>query len=177
MQAKIVDLKTYRSQAIVRKSFGPWSRRFGESFSETTRLSDLSNATLFYLAQPGDNSTTAFYEVIMGVLDLGDTPHFYYLSKAEQLMVVDIHLFLADQIRFEMMRRLGWLEQFTSQAHPLIELIMDQKTIKADQIRHAPVLRRTYPEYPAYCALTDREKESFIRRLLPKALEEFQKHL
>ena len=45
--------------------------------------------------------------MIMGVLDLGPAAKFNYLPTEQQMQVVDIHLFLADHMRFEMMLRLN----------------------------------------------------------------------
>jgi len=83
---KIVDLQSFRERALEQKSFGPWQKRFGESFGAHTRISDLSDKTLFSLAQPGETSTTAFYELIMGALDLGPAAKFYYLANDEQML-------------------------------------------------------------------------------------------
>jgi hypothetical protein len=177
MVPKIINLNTYRTESIVKKGFDAWRLRFAESFSETTKLSDVSDSTVLYLAQPGDNSTTAFYELIMGTLAMGTAPNFYYLPNADQLKVVDIHLFLADQVRFEMMKRLGWLDRYPGQPYPLIMLVLKQRAIKADRKKTALALSRAYPEYQAYCALTQREQESFIRCLLPKALETFSERI
>ena len=109
---KVVDLQTYRTKTIEERGFGPWQKRFAENFDSTTRLQDLSDATVYFLAQPGESSSVAYYEVIMGVLGLGTATKFHYLDNTNQMLVVDLHLFLADQIRFEMMRRLKWITGF-----------------------------------------------------------------
>ena len=106
---KVVDLETYRTKAVEERGFSAWRNRFGQSYGAKTRLADLSDSTLYFLALPGEETAGAFYELIMGVLGLGEAPRFYYLSNADQMRVVDIHFFLADQVRFEMMHRLGWV--------------------------------------------------------------------
>jgi hypothetical protein len=55
---KIVDLQSFRERALEQKSYGPWQKRFGESYGAHTRISDLSDKTLFGLAQPGETSTS-----------------------------------------------------------------------------------------------------------------------
>jgi len=50
---KIVDLQAFREKALEQRSFTAWQKRFGESYGTHTRLSDLSDKTLFALAQPG----------------------------------------------------------------------------------------------------------------------------
>ena len=175
--AKIVDINAYRAKALAQRSFENWSRRFNESYSEATRPGDLSGRTLFYLAQPGEDSNTAFYEFILGVLDLGGAASFYYLDKGQQLQVVDILLFLADQIRFEMMRRIGWVRSYPCQSETLIDLVVAHSKIKAAVSENPPQLAETYPDFDAFRSLTAREQESFIRRLLPKALDVFKTRL
>ena len=90
--ADIVNLNAYRSKSIEKKGFGPWQERFDEVYGEKSRLSDLSDKTLYYIAQPGEDSAIAYYELIMGILDLGKAPKFAYLDKPDQMAVVDIHL-------------------------------------------------------------------------------------
>ena len=78
---KVVDLQAYRAKAIEERGFGPWLKRFEESYGLKTRLCDLSDSTLYYLAEPGEPSSFAYYELIMGILDLGAAPEFYYLNN------------------------------------------------------------------------------------------------
>ena len=138
--AKIVNLKSYRDKALEQRSFGPWQKRFGETYKSLTKLTDLSDKTLYYLALPGDNSSNAFYEFIMGALELGLGSKFRYLQNEDQLRVVDIHLFLADQVRFELMRRLGWLQNFPVENNTLLEMVQKNDALKATSREIPPVL-------------------------------------
>ena len=175
--AKIVDLQSYRKRALAEKSFGAWEKRFQESYEAQMTLADFSDRTLFALAQPGEESSIAFYELIMGVLDLGPAAKFYYLDKGEQLMVVDIHLFLADQIRFEMMYRLQWIDSYHTQQYRLLELVREARQLKQQTRGNPPALAASHPEYNHFTSLSHLDQESFIRRMLPKALEEFKLRL
>lgn len=172
--AKIVNLKGYRTRAAEQKGFGHWHKRFEESYGEKTRLSDLSERTLYLLALPGEDSANAFYELIMGILGIGAAPKFYYLDREEQMMVVDIHLFLADQVRFEMMRRLEWLDNFSCERYRLIEMVQDFNKVKARCMDNHPELAESHPDYGAYKKLTRMDREVFIRRMFPKALETYK---
>lgn len=174
---KIVDLQAFREKALEQRSFTPWQKRFGESYGTHTRLSDLSDKTLFSLAQPGENSSTAFYEIIMGALDLGPAAKFYYLDNDEQMRVVDIHLLLADHVRFEMMRRLGWLTCLPCQDISLIEMIQRFEAVKQQSKLHPPELNDSHPDHAAYRQLTRGDQEVFIRRMLRDAIEAFKKQL
>jgi hypothetical protein len=171
--AKIVDLKRYRSQVLEARGFGPWKQRFGETYGEKTILADVTEQTLLTLAQPGDESTAAYYELIMGILDLGPATKFHYLPNDERMLVVDTHLFLADQVRFEMMRRLGWVAHYVTQNLPLASLVLDFKRLKAETLERPPQLSASHPKSYGFQSLSSREKHVLIRRLLPEALEAF----
>jgi hypothetical protein len=174
---KIVDLKSYRAKVLEQKAYSHWGKRFRETFSLNTRLSDLSNKTIFLLATPGENSSQAFYELIMGMLDLGEAAKFYYLANQEQMRVVDIHLFLADQVRFEMMRRLGWLETIPSGEYRIVDLVLNFDAIRTSCRGVPPAFVKTHSEYSLFAPLTPGDKEVFIRRKLQEALDAFKKRL
>jgi len=175
--AKVVDLQDYRTKSAEHRGFKPWCKRFGESYGAETRLSELSDRTLYFLARPGEETAMAFYELIMGVLGLGSAPKFYYLPDAQQMMVMDIHLFLADQVRFEMMHRLGWLTGFSGQAYTIIDMVHNFENIKAEWKEKAPALCEADPDFEAYSKLTIGDKQAFVRRKLRQALEAFQANL
>ena len=175
--AKIVDLQAYRTRNLVHRAFGPWRRRLDENYDETTCLADLSDKTLHLLAVPGEKSSAAYYELIMGILDMGDPARFYYLEKGQQLLVVDTHLFIADQVRFEMMKRLGWVADYYCQQNSLLNMVQNVDELKMQSRSTPPLLSESHPQYSEYRDLPQTEKEAFIRRLLPKALEAFQNKL
>jgi hypothetical protein len=175
--AKIISLINLREEALEKKVFGPWKKRFGNFFTKGTRLSDIPDKTLLYLSQPGEESASAFYELIMGVLDLGPAVKFSFLDKQDQLYVMEVHLFLSDLFRFEMMRRLGWIDPIACSLKSLIELIKNFDKYKNFFRETPPHLSETHPDFNAYQNLHERDKEGFIRRLLPGALDIFQRKL
>ena len=158
------------------KSYGAWEKRFGESYTEGTRLADLSDRVVAYLATPGEDSNSAFYELIMGTLDYGPAAAFYYLGNEERLKVVDVHLFMADQVRFEMMRRIGWITTLASGEFTLIELVGDFDRLKLALRGRPPELSATHPDYEKFKALSPREREVFVRQMLRTALDAFAKN-
>ena len=159
------------------RGFGPWRKRFGEAFDSKTRIVDLSDDTLYYLAQPGESSSVAYYELIMGVLDLGAASKFHYLGNRDQMLIVDIHLFLADQMRFEMMRRLDWIRTYAGGKYSLVNMILKFEKVKIKCREYPPDLAESNPDYATYTQLTVGDKEVFIRRMLQEALESFKERL
>ena len=174
---KIVDLQNYRTQVVEQRTFGPWQKRFDEVYTAKTCLSDLSDKTLFFLAQPGENSSMAYYEVIMGVLGLGPVTKFNYLPSEQQMQVVDIHLFLADHMRFELMQRLGWLEKHACQKRSIMTLVQTYQRMRDACKKNPPGLAPSHPGHAHYQKLAARDRDVFIRQLLREALEEFEKRI
>lgn len=174
---KIVDLQNYRTRVIEQRAFGPWKKRFGEDYNVKTRLADIADKTLYFLSQPGENSSVAYYEIIMGILDLGPAAKFDYLASEDQMKVVDIHLFLADQIRFELMRRLEWLDTLPGQNYNILEMVRSFDAVKTKCLEKSPELAPSHPGNEAYEDLTTGDKEVFIRQMLREALEKFQDRL
>jgi len=175
--AKVIDLKTYRDHALDQRVFGPWAKRFGEVYTHTAALPDLGLTTLYALALPGDFGSAAFYELIMGILELGPADNFHFLDNDHRMRIVDCHLFLADQVRFELMYRLEWITDFGPRTLPLVEMVLELAAAK-EIARSAPAqLAPSHPEYSQYQELLYGDKEAFVRRMLPAALEAFKKLL
>ena len=174
---KIVNLSDYRHQVYQKKVYGFWEKHLGESFALNSRFTDLSDKVLYLLAEPGDVSTQLYYELIMGVLDYGKADDFFYLDNHQKLTVVDIHMFLADHGRFEMMRRLGWLKNHPCLQDPLMAIVQQFDDIKPRCLVDLPVLVRSHHDYESYQRLISREKQVFIRRMLHDALEVFKKRI
>lgn len=175
--SQLLDLTSYRSKMVEQRAFACWRKRFGESYGAETRFSDLSDRTLYFLSKPGEETALAYYELIMGVLGMGEAPKFYFLDEKDQLKVIDVHLFLVDQARFELMRRLGWLASFPGENYTLLEMVQAFETIKAEVRQKPPVLSRSHPEHNAYCTLIDSDKQVFIRRKIVMAIKEFATRL
>lgn len=174
---KIVDINVYKFKAAEKRGFEDWNKRFNASYGSDTRLSDLSDRTILELAGPGEEHAMLFYELIMGILNLGHGAKFYYLENKKQIRVIDIHLFLADQTRFELMRRLEWVNAFHCGTYRLIEMVEHFDDISDVCKKQPPCLSPYHPQYDVYKQLTGMDREMFIRRLIPDAIEKFEKNM
>jgi hypothetical protein len=173
--AKVIPMDGYRNLQALRAGYSHWRRKFNEAFDAATSITGLGPATLSYLAEPGDHSTAALYTLILGFLGYGLHDSFESLDTQSQSHVLDIHLFMVDQIRFEMMFRLGWLEYFIGNRFPLFEMVTEYDRVKLACQANPPRLAKDHPAFEAYCAHVDRDKQVLIRRMLPLALETFKK--
>jgi hypothetical protein len=172
--AKIIPLAEYKALSALEAGYRRWRFLFDETFGAETRLSDLSPKTLCLLAEPGDESATALHTLIIGFLGHGDSVGFYSLDSKVQSQVLDILLFLSDQIRFEMMYRLGWLGCFAGNQYALFEMVTEFERIKHTCQDQPPSLSEDHMEYETYCKLFERDQQVFIRRLLTSALQVFK---
>ena len=166
---KVVNIQAYRAQILQQRTFGHWEKRFEESYSLKTRLSDLSDKTLYFLAQPGENSSIAYYELIMGILDFGPATKFNYLPNREQMQVVDIHLFLADQIRFELMHRLQWIDSFPCDQYTILDIVQHFDQVNTSCKDKHPELAPSHHDFETYSKLTRGDKNIYIRRMVQEA--------
>ena len=174
---KLLNLDEYRLKVAAQRGFGAWQNRFGVICNRRTTIADLDDPVLYFLALPGEKYTQAYYELIMGVLDLGPAINFYSLEKSNQIKVTEIQLFLADQIRFELMRRLGWVGVLVCEKDTLLELVMQFDDLNRSGCGKPPDLSVSHPAYPEFSKLISRDQEVFIRQLLPKAIEAFSARL
>lgn len=174
---KVVDLNAYKTHVMEQRAFGTWRRRFKAPFNLSTKLTDLSDGILLQLATPGDESTAAFYELIMGAIGLAPSQLFQSLDSEKKMAIVDIHLFLADQVRFEMLYRLGWIHGFHCQKRPILEMVISYQRFKKSCRRTPPELSVSHPGYAGLQDLIPRDRAAYIRRLLPEALDAFKKKI
>jgi len=175
--AEVIQLKSFKRKQAATRGFKSWAKRFGEKLDEQTRPSDLSDETLLFLISPGDQNIFALYELVMGVKNLGTASDFFHLDKEEKLEVIDISIYLLDQLRFECMRRLNWLERSAGQPLPIVETIEQYKFLKLRGPTAIPSLNKFHPKYLTFTQLPELERETFIRKQIPEAIAEFQKML
>jgi hypothetical protein len=175
--AEVIKMADARRQLNARRGFRSWTQRYGESFDDTTCLPDLSDATLASLIEAGEKTSLAIHDLIMGVKHLGGGAQFHSLDTSHKMAVMDIAIFLLDQLRFECMRRLGWIEGYDTAAIPMVDLISDFGSGSAVGENVTPGLSASHPRYQEYVDEYDMDRGAFLRRLIPEAIETFQKRV
>jgi hypothetical protein len=173
--AKIVQLAQYREKSALRDGFHLLHRRFDQDFDACTRLSDLAPEVLYQLALPEDVSVRLLCGMILGFQGFGAAATFDTVDSHVKKEVVDLHLFISDQIRFEMMYRLGWLGYVPGKELPMYSMIRDAAYAQRLCRENPPRLSSGHPDFHSYHTLIERDRQVYIRRLMPAALEEFQK--
>ncbi len=172
----IVDFQKVRQDKKARRGYRNWANRFKEDFGLSTCLSHISNKTLALLASGKGDSSFYLYDLIMNLEDMGSGLEFKSLGTKEKMMVMDRYLFLLDRMRFEYMKRLGWLERYAGEGVTLVELVLGFDQLAPAMQAECPVLSQDHPDYARFNEMKSFEKEGFIRMLLFSALKEMEAH-
>ena len=171
--SQVIDLEKNRLLLAVKKGFRNWTRHFSETFGLETRIPQLSLKTLSFLAQGKDKGTFYLYDLIMNLKGFGSGFEFNELSPTKKMAVIDQYLFLLDQLRFECMKKMGLIEYYPGEKHTLVEMIVHFERLAPRLQAELPMLRADNPNYEEYIKMNIHDKEVFIRKLIPKVLEEF----
>ena len=137
-------------------------------------MRDLSDVTLGQLIQAGEQTTEALNELIMGVQNIDSEGRLQRMDNAQKMAIMDMAIFLIDQIRFECMRRLGWIESYQTMDASLVDMIADFADWRSSGQAYTPPLAPDHPRYEEYLKEFDADKMAFVRRLIPEAIETFQ---
>ena len=172
----VVDLEKARLEKMAQRGYRNWISQLGEDFQLGTRPSHISIEALGLLARGKETSVFYLYDLIMNLQNLGSGFEFNELNPKEKMAVIDRYLFLIDRIRFEYMKRLGWLEDYPGEEFALVELIIRFEQLAPGLQAKTPALSRNHPAYSRFCNMNDLEREEFIRKLIPKALNKIQDH-
>ena len=178
--SQVIDLEKERRLIHVKRAFRNWITRFKEDFGPETRLGHISLDTLSFLAQGDEKSTFYLYDLIMEMKALGSGFEFNDLPPKKKMIVIDQYLFLLDRIRFECMKRLGWLESYPGEEFSLVSLVIQYDRLAPGLQANIPHLRRDHPEYAKFAVISTYDKEGFVRKLIPKlmrALDDYGKTL
>jgi hypothetical protein len=174
--AEIIDLERFRSKIAADQGFRSWLARFQEQFGPDTRLQDLSPSTLLYLATPGEENLFVFFDLVMGARGLGGSLRFRLddLENDTKMKIIDCAFALVDRVRFEVMRRLGWVTALPEGYVPIIDLVERAWRLGPSFGQEAPALVMEHPEFPAYARLNPMDRVVFLRRLIPRAVVTFR---
>jgi hypothetical protein len=177
--AEVVDLDRFRRKLAADKGFRTWLKRFQDQFGPDTRLMDLSPETLLYLATPGEENLYVFFDLVMGAMDLGGALRFRLddLETPTKLRIMDAAFSIMDRVRFEVMRRLGWVEGVPGEETPLIALVQKSWQHGSDFARQVPRLAPGHPDYEAYQRLGAIDQGTTVRRLIPRAVAKFREQV
>ncbi len=167
---EVVNLDDARLELKIKKGFKNWMSRFDGDFGISTRISDFKNRDLAFFADGDKESAFYVYGLIININYSGSGLLFDELAPLDKIAVIDIQLFLLDRIRYEYMKRLGWIDCYPGEEYTLAELILDFNDLAPGIQATPPELSNSHPDYPEYMKKNIYEKEETIRKLVPEAL-------
>jgi len=170
----VIDLSAKRQDLLIKRAYRNWGARFGEDFGAETCLSGLSLQTLTFLAQGREKGTFYIYDLIMTLREMGSGFEFADLSAKNKMDVIDQYLFILDRIRFECMKRLGWIESYPGEDYALVEIVLQFEQVAPGLQAEIPRLSSGHPGYDEYRRLSTFDREAFVRKLIPKAIKAIQ---
>lgn len=173
---EVVDIQKARLALMAKRGYRNWKTQFGEEFGVQTLCSSLTDRTLASLAQGKDKSTFYLFDLVMTLQNLGSGFEFNALNPKEKMAVMDRYLFLLDRIRYEYMKRMGWLAEFPGEEFSLVELIISFDELAPRLQAQTPLLSTEHPAYETFIKMNAFEREEFIRKLIPAALREIENH-
>lgn len=171
----VVDLRESRLKRIAQLAFRGWDKKFKETFSHTTTIASVGHDVIRFFASGTPQSMQILQAFVARCRYSKQIKKSSYddLDMTVKREIVDISLFLLDQMRFEAMFRLGWIDGFPTRTIPLVELVVDFYKEYEWLQYETPSLQPTHSLYPDYIQTYEPDRNSFVRRLIPHVLEMF----
>ena len=174
---RVVDLADKLLEKKAKSAFALWPRRLEHQPSPDQRLDQLPGPVLQRLAELGPQAVLALYDLVLGARGWGRGEDFDGLPASQKMEALDVYLFLADQVRFELMRRLGWVEPSLAGERSMLDMALNWSQIK-DQVGNCdPKLTKAYPRYGEVAPRLEYEPGAVLRSLIPEALFNFKRRL
>jgi hypothetical protein len=176
---KVISLESLKNRKAAKRGFRDWQRLFKSlpALGENTRWSDLPDDVLLFLAEDDEEGRRLIHDLLMGSLGLGNGHEFESLPPTQLLPLLDTYFILIDQIRFECMRRLGWVQEIPLAENPIIQLIRDFAQGGNPYLMEPPKLNRKHPAYLEYSRLPDLDQRVFIRKTIPEAVKRLKERV
>jgi hypothetical protein len=171
----VIDFEKFLDRRKRGQGLRRWLQRFGRDLDISTRIKDLPDELLLILAEGGEEGNSLLDNLIMNVwgTDENDVLH---LDPPLRMQLLDLSLFLIDQLRFECMARLGWINFQSAREIPLVELIQ-LGDAERKGLCNTPSLNEEHPHHHRFQAMLHLERETFVRQQIPMALEQFRRQV
>jgi hypothetical protein len=173
--AEIIDFQQYKDKRRGELNLESLFQRCGKKFDRAIRIRDFPDEVLLNLAEGGVEGNALLDNLVMAVWDMNPVD-IRDLPPPIRMRLLDISLLLIDQLRFECMARLGWIDPLPIRDIPLVELIHSEDEARR-RLRKTPQLKAGHAQFHCFQRMMDIERETFIRRQIPAALEQFRLRL
>lgn len=170
--ADIIHFKERTPQARKESLLTQWALRMGYRLSSRATVASLPDRLILLLAESDPRGASLLEELVCLII-LGKRQPVISLPALVRMRVLEISLFLLDLVRFECMTRLDWIEPQAAREKPLVE-ILSREPRELKELTRPLRLRQDHPHFHRFEALPIMEREAFLRRMIPQALELFR---
>jgi hypothetical protein len=169
---KVVSLESIRSRKAAGRGFREWRRRLPAlpELTDQTRWSDFPDRAIVFLAEDSPESRLMIHDLLMGALGLGSGYDFESLEPGKLLPLLDLNFILLDQMRFECMRRLGWIAELPWEGKSIIDLIRTYQEGDPPLAISLPSPTSDHPAFEDYQGANEMERRILFRRSIPEAV-------
>lgn len=173
--AEIIHFQERTLEAQKGRLLAKWALGMGYRISTKVAVAGLPDRLLLLLAE-SDPRGTSLLEELVSLMVLGKKQPVTLLAPHTRMRILEVSLCVLDLVRFECMTRLGWIEPQPARQIPLVE-ILSKEPRELKELTSPLRLRQDHPYYHRFEALPLLEREAFLRRMIPQALELFRREL
>lgn len=173
--ADIISFKEFMFKKRDRRSSEALSLGPDHSLDRSVRIRDFPDEILLDLAEGGVKGNALLDNLVLGIWGM-DPVDICEVVPPIRMRLLDLSLLLIDQLRFECMVRLGWIDPLPVRDIPLVKLVLSGEETRR-QLRKTPELKDDHPKYHCFQGMMDIERETYIRGQIPSALEQFRLRL
>jgi coenzyme F420-reducing hydrogenase delta subunit len=175
--AKLRSLEGYKLKKAAKRGFREWSRVFQtiDGLHEHTRWSDLPDWVILFLCENSPECRLTVYNLLMNVSGLGSGFEFEILPPEKLMPLMGSYFILVDQVRFECMRRLGWVESIPWESKSIIEQVFESFRVSSPFMLPVPKMTPRHPGYEKIRGTDDLDYVTFLRKHIPDAIRAFRK--
>jgi len=176
---KVIPIGALKDQKAVKRGFREWRKRFPSIpvLDASTCFADLPDGVILFLAEDHENSRRLMYDLIMGACELGSGYEFEALPADKLMPLLDIYFILIDQVRFECMRRLGWIEEISMGEKSIIQTIKDAGQGLHPALLKLPMITSKHPAYEDLFKGQEMDHRALIRKYIPDAVKQFKRKI
>lgn len=174
----VVSLYKFKRRKAAQRGFREWRRLFEtfHGFGENTRWSDLPDWLLLYLCEGSPESRLTLYDLLMGVSGLGSGYDFEALPPDTLMPLLDAYFVLMDQVHYECMRRLGWIENSPWAEKPVVDQVREAAGISPFMLG-VPEMTPQHPAFGITKGRHDFDYGRWLRKHVPKSIHLFAKRI
>lgn len=179
VQPIITSLSGYKRSKATQRAFREWRRLFQtlHDLDEKTRWEDLPDWMILFLSEQSPEGRLTVYDLLMGGLGLGSGHHFETLPAEKLMPLMDVYFVIMDQIHFECMRRLGWVESIPWAEKSIMDQIIEARNLLSPFLLKPPAMTPGHPAFNEITGGDDFDYGRLLRMHIPDAWKAFRNRM